>query len=63
MSDELSPGAVQARIDQTADPLPCPANPFDPGGNRVFLATCDGGSGHNGFFGHGQVNALAAISK
>ncbi|HET7500118.1 MAG TPA: S8 family serine peptidase [Kofleriaceae bacterium] len=59
---KLSPGAVQAMITRTADPLACPANPFDPGGNGVFLATCDGGSGYNGFYGHGQVNALTAIS-
>ena len=60
---KLSPGAVQAKITQTADPLACPANPFDPGGNGAFLATCDGGSGYNGFYGHGQVNALTAISQ
>jgi len=59
---KLSPGALQARINRTADPVPCPANPFDPGGNGAFLATCDGGAGYNGFFGHGQVNALTAIS-
>lgn len=60
---KLSPGALQALINRTADPLPCPANPFDPGGTGAFLATCDGGEGHNGFFGHGQVNALSAISQ
>jgi subtilisin family serine protease len=60
---KLSPGAVQAMIGRTADPLACPANPFDPGGNGAFLATCQGGSGYNGFYGHGQVNALSAISK
>jgi subtilisin family serine protease len=59
---KLSPGALQARINRTADPVPCPANPFDPGGNGAFLATCEGGAGYNGFFGHGQVNALTAIS-
>ena len=60
---KLSPGALQARINRTADPVPCPSNPFDPGGNGGFLATCDGGAGYNGFFGHGQVNALSAISQ
>jgi subtilisin family serine protease len=60
---KLSPGALQAMITRTADPLACPASPFDPGGNGVFLATCEGGSGYNGFFGHGQVNALTAISQ
>jgi subtilisin family serine protease len=60
---KLSPGAVQAMITRTADPLACPAGPFDPGGNGAFLATCEGGSGYNGFYGHGQVNALTAISQ
>ncbi|HEU4727560.1 MAG TPA: S8 family serine peptidase [Kofleriaceae bacterium] len=60
---KLSPGAVQAMITRTADPVACPANPFDPSGTGTFLATCEGGAGYNGFYGHGQVNALAAISQ
>jgi subtilisin family serine protease len=60
---KLSPGALQARINRTADSLPCPPNPFNPGGNGTALATCDGGAGYNGFFGHGQVNAWSAISQ
>jgi subtilisin family serine protease len=60
---KLSPGALQALINRTADPLECPANPFNPGGTGAFSATCDGGAGYNGFFGHGQVNALSAISE
>jgi lantibiotic leader peptide-processing serine protease len=58
---KLSPGAMQALITRTADPLPCPPAPFNPGG--VFPATCRGGTGYNGFSGHGQVNALAVVSK
>ena len=58
---KLSPGAVQALITRTADPVACPPSPFNPGG--FFPATCKGGAGYNGFHGHGQVNALAAVSK
>jgi subtilisin family serine protease len=58
---KLSPGAVQALITQTADPLPCPPQPFNPAG--FFPATCQGGPGYNGFNGHGQVNALAVVTE
>jgi subtilisin family serine protease len=58
---KLSPGAVQALITRTADPVACPPEPFNPGG--FFPARCQGGAGYNGFHGHGQVNALAVVSK
>jgi len=58
---KLSPGAVQALITRTADPLACPPSPFNPGG--FFPASCQGGLGYNGFNGHGQVNALAVVSE
>jgi subtilisin family serine protease len=54
-------GKVAAYITQTADFVPCPPNPFDPSGTGRYLATCQGGSGYNGFYGHGQVNALKAV--
>jgi subtilisin family serine protease len=60
---KLPPNAVQAAITRTADPVPCPTNPFNPGPPYVWPATCEGGAGYNGFYGHGQVNALAAISE
>jgi subtilisin family serine protease len=56
-------GAVQAALTNTADPMACPPNPFDPGGAGAWLATCVGGAGYNGFYGHGQVNALSAVSQ
>src|SRR5438445_5971140 len=60
-----SPGAVTARIDNTADPMPCPADvsmyAFFPAVDNGAPQTCQGGSGYNGWFGHGQVNALAAV--
>lgn len=60
-----SPGAVAARIANTADGTPCPADmslyaPFpalDGGAPQV----CQGGAGSNAFYGKGQVNALRAI--
>jgi len=58
---KMPQGAVQAALTGTADPLACPANPFNPGGTGAWLATCVGGSSYNGFYGHGQVNALNAV--
>ncbi|HEX6291627.1 MAG TPA: S8 family serine peptidase [Herpetosiphonaceae bacterium] len=57
----LRPGQVAGIINQTADPIACPQNPFDPGGTGAFLAECQGGEGYNGFYGHGQINALRAV--
>jgi subtilisin family serine protease len=56
-----SPGAVTARINGTADGMACPEE-FNPGPPFDFAADCDGGIGYNGFYGHGQVNALRAVS-
>jgi subtilisin family serine protease len=59
---KMSPGAVEAVVENTADAQDCPPNPFNPGPPFDFLAICVGGPGYNGFYGHGQVNALAAVS-
>jgi len=59
---DMSPGRVQAYITQTADPQPCPPNPYDPTGDGAWLATCTGGPSYNSFYGHGQVNALSAVT-
>jgi subtilisin family serine protease len=60
-----SPGAVTARIDNTADSMPCPADvsmyAFFPAVDNGAPQACQGGSGYNSWFGHGQVNALAAV--
>jgi subtilisin family serine protease len=56
-----SPNAVTARINGTADGMACPEE-FNPGPPFDFAADCDGGIGYNGFYGHGQVNALRAVS-
>ena len=60
--NNMPQGAVQAALTNSADPLACPPNPFDPGGTGAFLATCVGGAGYNGFFGHGQINAFSAVT-
>jgi subtilisin family serine protease len=58
---KMPQGRVQAMINQTADSLNCPPNPFNPGPPFNFLAECTGGAGYNSFYGHGQINALNAV--
>ncbi|GAB7007022.1 S8 family serine peptidase [Nocardioides sp. AN3] len=60
----MSPRAVEAKIQRTATPLPCPDAslyaPF-PSVNDGAPQVCRGGTGHNSFYGAGEVNALAAV--
>ena len=60
----ISPGAVQAKIQQATDPLPCPDTsiyaPFPQ--NSGAPQECQGGTSKNSFNGPGQVNALRAVS-
>ncbi len=62
------PGRVQARINNTADPKPCPTAPevalyaFFPSFSNGAPQQCQGGAGYNSWYGHGQVNALSASS-
>ncbi len=58
----MPPGAVSGVLNSTADPMPCPANPFNPGPPFNYFAICEGGAGYNGFYGHGQVNAYQAVA-
>jgi len=58
---KMSPGRVAAYLHQTADFVPCPPNPFNPGPPFNYLATCQGDEDYNSFYGHGQVNALRAV--
>ena len=48
---KLAPGFVRTRLEATSERKPCPPDP-----------RCEGGEGYNGFFGHGEVDALAAIT-
>src|SRR5262249_46528669 len=64
----MQPGAVSAIIQRTADAQPCPdtlpAGYLDHiGVDDEQVQTCQGGSGHNSWYGNGQVNALNAVSK
>jgi len=63
-----SPGAIAARINNTADPIACPTAeelalyaPFVSVANGA-PQSCAGGTGYNSWYGHGQVNALSAVS-
>jgi subtilisin family serine protease len=62
----LEPDRVQAILEGTAVERGCPVlNPFDypePQSGDEYTARCDGGIGRNGFYGHGVVNALNAVS-
>ena len=58
----LMPGAVTAILESTAESLACPPNPFNPGPPFDFLAICTGGPGYNSFYGHGEVDALNAVT-
>jgi subtilisin family serine protease len=73
----MRPGAVAARLQQTADPQPCPTElPLTgaPGTSRATLPysgirrlngepqECQGGPGYNSWYGNGQVNALRAVT-
>jgi lantibiotic leader peptide-processing serine protease len=64
----MSSGRVAALLGQTADPQACP-NTL-PAGYLAFTGVnsgaeqeCQGGSGHNSWYGTGQVDALNAVTK
>jgi subtilisin family serine protease len=64
----LSPGRVAAMLKQTADPIACPDAatlalyaPF-PQFSNGEPQVCQGGTGYNSWYGHGQVNALSAVT-
>jgi lantibiotic leader peptide-processing serine protease len=64
---QMSPGHVSALLQQTADPQACPTTL--PLGYAAFVGsesgapqTCQGGPGHNSWYGAGQVDALNAIT-
>ena len=61
-----SPGAVTAKINNTADPVACPPDlsiyAFFPAVDNGAPQVCQGGAAYNSFNGHGQVNALNAVT-
>jgi lantibiotic leader peptide-processing serine protease len=64
-SGVTSPGAVAARLQNTADAMACPPDlsiyAFFPAVDNGAPQVCQGGAGFNSFNGHGQVNALNAL--
>lgn len=54
--------AIRA-LEQQADRLVCPPNPYNPGGTGQFLATCQGGPSGRGFYGAGLIDALDAVTR
>ena len=42
--------------------MPCPDD-YDLTGNGVQNAYCEGYAGYNGFYGHGMVDAYAAVNS
>jgi subtilisin family serine protease len=64
----LSPGRVSSLMTQTADPIACPDPatlalyaPF-PAVSNGAPQRCSGGAGYNSWYGHGEVNALSALT-
>jgi subtilisin family serine protease len=64
----MPPGRLATFLEQTADPNPCPSalpqiydqvTSFSNGAPQV----CTGGTGSNSWYGHGQVNALRALTN
>lgn len=55
----MKPSRVRAILEGSATVLPCPPNPYvrPPAGPAVCVGTDE----LNGFYGHGEVNALAAL--
>jgi lantibiotic leader peptide-processing serine protease len=75
---KMRPGAVEAQLQQTADPQPCPtALPLQgaPGTSRANTPyansrrpsgdpqTCQGGPGHNSWYGSGRADAFNAVAN
>jgi len=62
-----SPGAIATKLQNTADPIDCPPDlsiyAFFPSENNGAPQVCQGGLGYNSFNGHGQVNALRAVTQ
>jgi subtilisin family serine protease len=64
---KLRPGQVEALLEQTADAQACPET-LPPGYAAVVGTqsgtpqTCEGGPGHNSWYGAGQVDALNAVT-
>jgi lantibiotic leader peptide-processing serine protease len=58
-------GALAAALQQATNPIPCPSDTsaydFFPALDGGALQTCQGGIGHNSWYGSGEVDALKAV--
>jgi subtilisin family serine protease len=58
-------GALTAALQQATNPIACPSDTsaydFFPAVDGGALQTCQGGVGHNGWYGSGEVDALKAV--
>ena len=66
---KMRPDQVKAYMTQTADPQPCPTflpptyeSVFGTGTESGLFFSCQGGPGHNSWYGNGQVNAFNAVT-
>ncbi|HVV20075.1 MAG TPA: S8 family serine peptidase [Pseudonocardiaceae bacterium] len=59
---DASPRQLTQLLDSEADPIACPAD-YDLNGTGAQDAYCTGDSTYNSFYGHGLVDALAAVSS
>jgi subtilisin family serine protease len=63
----MSPDRVQKVLEGTAFKSPCPTprtvDYLKEGRDASFTATCEGDLQFNGFYGHGQVDAFAAVTR
>jgi subtilisin family serine protease len=60
------PGAIEAAIQNSADPIPCPDDAIYadfPAIDNGAPQHCQGGRAYNSFNGHGQVNARTALRQ
>jgi subtilisin family serine protease len=71
---KMRPGQVEQIVEQTADPQACPTTfPSIFGGSLNYLditgsqsdavQRCQGGPGHNSWYGNGEVDALGAVNN
>lgn len=58
-------GALAAALQQATNPIACPSDTsayaFFPALDGGALQTCQGGVGHNSWYGSGEVDALKAV--
>lgn len=59
---DATPQTITKMLTEQADPLPCPAD-YDLDDTGAQDAYCTGYQPYNGFYGHGLVDALAAVTE